>query len=194
MGLVNAVVPLARLEEETVQWCREMLANSPMALRCLKAALQRRHRRAGRPAGARRQRDAALLHDRRRRRRGATRSSRSARRTSRASRGCREPLVRVMDCWCRRMPMTEVVPTSRAPATPFAWLLAVRPATLTAALVPVLVGSALAARAGGFRLVAGRGGAGSARCCIQIGANLANDVDDFERGADDRVRGAGRRA
>ena len=39
MGLVNTVVPLARLEEETVQWCREMLANSPMALRCLKAAL-----------------------------------------------------------------------------------------------------------------------------------------------------------
>jgi len=39
MGLVNTVVPLARLEEETVQWCREILANSPMALRCLKAAL-----------------------------------------------------------------------------------------------------------------------------------------------------------
>jgi naphthoate synthase len=39
MGLVNAVVPLERLEAETVQWCREMLANSPMALRCLKAAL-----------------------------------------------------------------------------------------------------------------------------------------------------------
>jgi naphthoate synthase len=39
MGLVNAVVPYERLEEETVQWCREMLANSPMALRCLKAAL-----------------------------------------------------------------------------------------------------------------------------------------------------------
>jgi naphthoate synthase len=38
MGLVNAVVPLARLEEETVAWCREMLANSPLALRCLKAA------------------------------------------------------------------------------------------------------------------------------------------------------------
>ena len=38
MGLVNAVVPLARLEEETVSWCREMLAQSPMALRCLKAA------------------------------------------------------------------------------------------------------------------------------------------------------------
>jgi naphthoate synthase len=39
MGLVNTVVPLARLEEETLQWCREMLQLSPMALRCLKAAL-----------------------------------------------------------------------------------------------------------------------------------------------------------
>ncbi|HUV30049.1 MAG TPA: 1,4-dihydroxy-2-naphthoyl-CoA synthase [Acidobacteriota bacterium] len=39
MGLVNAVVPLDKLEEETVGWCREILANSPMAIRCLKAAL-----------------------------------------------------------------------------------------------------------------------------------------------------------
>ena len=39
MGLVNTVVPLDRLEEETLQWCREILALSPMALRCLKAAL-----------------------------------------------------------------------------------------------------------------------------------------------------------
>src|SRR5258707_2 len=39
MGLVNTVVPLARLEEETLTWCREMLAMSPMALRCVKAAL-----------------------------------------------------------------------------------------------------------------------------------------------------------
>jgi naphthoate synthase len=39
MGLVNTVVPLERLEEETVQWCREMLAHSPIAIRCLKAAL-----------------------------------------------------------------------------------------------------------------------------------------------------------
>ena len=38
-GLVNAVVPLEKLEEETVQWCREILANSPIAIRCLKAAL-----------------------------------------------------------------------------------------------------------------------------------------------------------
>jgi naphthoate synthase len=39
MGLVNTVVPLAELEAETVKWCREMLERSPMALRCLKAAL-----------------------------------------------------------------------------------------------------------------------------------------------------------
>jgi len=39
MGLVNTVVPLARLEEETVRWCREMLAHSPLALRLLKAGM-----------------------------------------------------------------------------------------------------------------------------------------------------------
>jgi naphthoate synthase len=39
MGLVNAVVPQDRLEAETVQWCKEMLANSPLAIRMLKAAL-----------------------------------------------------------------------------------------------------------------------------------------------------------
>ncbi len=38
MGLVNAVVPLAQLEAETVRWCREMLALSPMSLRLLKAS------------------------------------------------------------------------------------------------------------------------------------------------------------
>ena len=39
MGLVNKVVPLVDLETETLQWCREILEGSPMALRCLKAAL-----------------------------------------------------------------------------------------------------------------------------------------------------------
>ncbi|WP_303907906.1 1,4-dihydroxy-2-naphthoyl-CoA synthase [Thiohalomonas denitrificans] len=38
MGLVNTVVPLDRLEEETVAWCRQMLTLSPTALRVLKAA------------------------------------------------------------------------------------------------------------------------------------------------------------
>jgi naphthoate synthase len=39
MGLVNTVVPLAELEATTLQWSREMLAHSPLALRCLKAAM-----------------------------------------------------------------------------------------------------------------------------------------------------------
>ncbi len=38
MGLVNAVVPLAQLEDETVRWCEEMLALSPLALRMLKSS------------------------------------------------------------------------------------------------------------------------------------------------------------
>jgi naphthoate synthase len=38
MGLVNAVVPLADLERETVKWCREMLALSPFALRLMKSS------------------------------------------------------------------------------------------------------------------------------------------------------------
>jgi len=38
MGLVNHVVPLEQLEAETVQWCREMLELSPLALRLLKSA------------------------------------------------------------------------------------------------------------------------------------------------------------
>jgi naphthoate synthase len=38
MGLVNTVVPLDQLEAETVKWCREMLALSPMSLRLLKAS------------------------------------------------------------------------------------------------------------------------------------------------------------
>jgi naphthoate synthase len=39
MGLVNAVVPYEQLETETLKWAREMLEHSPLALRCLKSAL-----------------------------------------------------------------------------------------------------------------------------------------------------------
>ena len=39
MGLVNTVVPVSELEAETVSWCREMLRNSPLALRLLKASM-----------------------------------------------------------------------------------------------------------------------------------------------------------
>jgi naphthoate synthase len=39
MGLINAIVPLDELEEETLKWCREILQHSPLAIRCLKSAL-----------------------------------------------------------------------------------------------------------------------------------------------------------
>lgn len=39
MGLVNHVVPVEELEAETLKWCREILRHSPLALRCLKTAL-----------------------------------------------------------------------------------------------------------------------------------------------------------
>jgi len=39
MGLVNHVVPYEELETETLKWCREILEHSPIAIRCLKAAL-----------------------------------------------------------------------------------------------------------------------------------------------------------
>lgn len=39
MGLVNTVVPYSQLEDETIKWCKEILEKSPMAIRCLKSAL-----------------------------------------------------------------------------------------------------------------------------------------------------------
>jgi len=64
-----------------------------------------------------------------------------------------------------------------------AWLLAARPATLSAAVAPVVVGTALAVRDGGFHALAAAAALIGA-LLIQIGTNLLNDVDDFERGAD----------
>ena len=77
--------------------------------------------------------------------------------------------------------------TRKAPAALAPWLLAIRPATLTAAVGPVLVGCAVAARVGGFRLLPALAALAGA-LLLQIGANLANDVDDFERGADTAAR------
>jgi len=39
MGLVNTVVPFDQLEDETVKWCKEILVNSPLAIRCIKASM-----------------------------------------------------------------------------------------------------------------------------------------------------------
>jgi 1,4-dihydroxy-2-naphthoate polyprenyltransferase len=68
-----------------------------------------------------------------------------------------------------------------------AWLLAVRPKTLPAAISPVLVGCAVAWEEGGFDLVAAVA-AFVVALLLQIGANLANDVADFRSGADTQDR------
>lgn len=68
-----------------------------------------------------------------------------------------------------------------------AWILAARPATLAAAFAPVAVGTACAWRVGGFR-------AGAAVAAllgaflIQVATNFANDLFDFQKGADDETR------
>lgn len=80
-----------------------------------------------------------------------------------------------------------VSPPTAPPSAVSSWLLAARPKTLSAASVPVLVGSACAFSAGGFRLgpaLAALAGA----LLLQIGANFANDVYDYEKGADTAER------
>ena len=78
--------------------------------------------------------------------------------------------------------MTEVAPGSLP-----AWILAARPATLTAAFAPVAVGTACAWRVGGFRWDAALAALLGA-FLIQIATNFANDMFDFEKGADTEER------
>jgi 1,4-dihydroxy-2-naphthoate octaprenyltransferase len=73
------------------------------------------------------------------------------------------------------------------------WLEATRPRTLPAAVAPVLVGSALAARDGAFHAAAALLCLGFA-LLVQIGANFANDYYDFVNGADTAARIGPRRA
>jgi 1,4-dihydroxy-2-naphthoate octaprenyltransferase len=73
------------------------------------------------------------------------------------------------------------------------WLLASRPKTLPAAFVPVMVGSALAAREGFYNSQAAALCLGFA-LLVQIGTNFANDYFDFRRGADSPSRVGPRRA
>jgi len=72
------------------------------------------------------------------------------------------------------------------------WLLAARPRTLTAAVAPVLVGTAVAAAQGGFRPLPALAALLTAMC-LQIGTNFANDYHDFQRGADTHERVGPRR-
>lgn len=74
-----------------------------------------------------------------------------------------------------------------APGSVGAWVLACRPATLTAAVSPVAVGTACAVAAGAFRPLPALAALFGA-AFLQIGSNLANDVFDFEKGADTEER------
>lgn len=76
---------------------------------------------------------------------------------------------------------------AQAPGPVARWILAIRPRTLPAAVAPVLVGTACAHAVDGFRAgpaLAALAGA----LLLQIGANLANDLFDFEKGADTAER------
>jgi 1,4-dihydroxy-2-naphthoate octaprenyltransferase len=81
----------------------------------------------------------------------------------------------------------ERIALDRPPSTAEAWLLAIRPKTLPAAVAGVVVGCAVAAREGGFAPPIALAALAVA-LLLQIAANLANDVYDFQRGADTNAR------
>jgi 1,4-dihydroxy-2-naphthoate octaprenyltransferase len=83
--------------------------------------------------------------------------------------------------------VTSLSRSAAGPTRAQAWLLAIRPATLPAAIAPVVVGTALARRADVFVALPALAALVGA-VLLQIGANLANDVSDFRRGADTEVR------
>jgi len=95
--------------------------------------------------------------------------------TSRDGIGGRSPAARLADA-----PAID-------PGSIKAWVLAARPKTLSAAVVPVLVGTACAAASGGVRW-GPAAAAFAGALLLQIGANFANDVFDFEKGADTEER------
>jgi 1,4-dihydroxy-2-naphthoate octaprenyltransferase len=93
--------------------------------------------------------------------------------------------------------VTERIVTAQAPAPGSpgwlrVWVVAARPRTLTAAIAPVLVGTAAAAAYDAMRPLPAFA-ALLAAACIQIGTNFANDYHDFERGADTHERVGPRR-
>ena len=166
MGLVNTVVPLERLEEETVAVVPRDARALAVRAAAAEGQLQRRRGRPRRHPAARPRRQPALLRAATRRRRGARPTRRSAAPTSRSSRGGREP---------------------RASAARI-WLMAARPRTLPAAVAPVLVGTALAATRGRLRRVCAFVAALLGALFIQVGTNLSNDYSDARRGADTEDR------
>jgi 1,4-dihydroxy-2-naphthoate octaprenyltransferase len=78
-------------------------------------------------------------------------------------------------------------PPSERPTRSRAWLLAIRPATLPAAVGPVLVGLGVAIGLGVFELLPASGALAVA-LLLQVASNLANDLFDFRSGADNEDR------
>ena len=162
MGLVNAVVPLDDLEQETVAWCREMSHLSPLALRLLKSSFNAEED--GLTGLQQLSHDATLLFY-------MTEEGQEGRNAYQQG----------------RKPDFSKYPRDRAVSPLRIWLMAARPRTLPAAIAPVLVGTAAAVvrRSGSCRgcgAVRRRRWSGS--IFIQIGTNLANDYSDAKRGAD----------
>ena len=124
MGLVNTVVPLEELEEETVQWCREMLELSPFALRLLKASFNADED--GLAGIQQLAHDANLLFY----------GSEEAQEGRNAYREKRRPDF-------DKFPQAPLSPASQR-----CWLVAARPRTLPAAVAPVLVGTVAGDRRG----------------------------------------------
>lgn len=84
-------------------------------------------------------------------------------------------------------PASNPTPPLPPPGSAGAWLLAIRPRTLSAAVAPVAVGASLALALGGFHAPSALAALAGA-LLIQIGTNLANDVLDFRKGADTAER------
>lgn len=83
--------------------------------------------------------------------------------------------------------MSTSAPAELRPGSPAVWWLACRPATLWAAVAPVLVGVACAGSAGGFAALPACAALFGA-VFLQIGTNFANDLFDFRKGADTSER------
>ena len=90
----------------------------------------------------------------------------------------------------RNQPLPEPAPTRTSPAR--AWILAVRPKTLGASIVPVAVGSAVAKIEGEFQPAIAFACLAAA-LLLQVAANLINDAIDFLKGVDTEMRRGPRR-
>ena len=186
MGLVNAVVLLERLEEETVAWCQEMLTLSPFALRLLKASFH-----AGEDGMAGLQQlahDANLLFYAS----DEAKEGREAFREGRPPDFERFPATRLRWRTITAATIDEIGHRSahrRAPARARRASGSWRPARrrLPAAIAPVLVGTPLALGDGYFRALAFAAALLGA-IFIQVGTNLSNDYSDARRGADSEDR------